>query len=133
RRLRPGRPRRCVALPMRPVPEQAVLRRQPQPSRLSGRAAGAGPAAEEGVSPYPHPLTPSPTRTHARPGEGEPHDDSALTALGGGAPSPGRGECVWERGSGGEGPTTAAPIFALFLLLFLFLFHTPARAQGPSA
>jgi amino acid adenylation domain-containing protein len=54
----------------------------------------------------PHPLTPSPTRTPARPGEGEPEEapDASLRRLThSSSPSPGRGECVWERGLGGEG------------------------------
>jgi DEAD/DEAH box helicase domain-containing protein len=47
----------------------------------------------------PHPLAPSPTRTHARPGEGE---------LGGGAPLPGGGS-AGGRGDGGEGLWSALP------------------------
>src|SRR6185295_16652612 len=53
----------------------------------------------------PHPLTPSPTRTHTRPGEGGP---PALDSepLGGGAPLPGGGSAC-GRGDGGEGPGEA--------------------------
>ena len=52
----------------------------------------------------PHPLAPSPTRTHARPGEGEPDGPLPLWSgsLGGGAPLPGGGSAC-GRGDGGEG------------------------------
>jgi len=52
----------------------------------------------------PHPLAPSPTRTHTHPGEGEPCFELVDVGLWAGAPPlPGGRECVWERGSGGEG------------------------------
>ncbi len=53
----------------------------------------------------PHPLAPSPTRTHARPGEGE----SARDAFASSPPLPGDRECGWERGPGGEGGRAEAP------------------------
>jgi glycosyltransferase involved in cell wall biosynthesis len=67
---------------------------------------------------------PSPTRTHTRPGEGRHHPEQGpkgpqgLQGLqgqksqdreGGGSPSPGRRECGWERGPGGEGPASLYP------------------------
>src|SRR6185436_7889985 len=45
----------------------------------------------------PHPLAPSPTRTHTLPGEGEPPTLSCSTLLGRGRPLPCGCECGWER------------------------------------
>jgi hypothetical protein len=68
---------------------------------MGGGAATAGGLSRPGGDP--HPLTPSPTRTHTLPGEGEPPPKAnkpAIAGMGGGAPLPGGRECGWERGWG---------------------------------
>src|SRR4029453_11808125 len=56
----------------------------------------------------PHPLAPSPTRTHTRPGEGGPHYSFVFLPLGGGAPLRVAGVRVGE-GAGGGAPANPAP------------------------
>jgi ectoine hydroxylase-related dioxygenase (phytanoyl-CoA dioxygenase family) len=87
----------------RPSPALAARARTPMRRQLLGLTDPYGPGVEETAPLRPHPPSPSPIAPPP-PGRGGAPAQAPKKPDGEVPPLPGGRECVWERGSGGEGP-----------------------------